>query len=231
MQEIINRSASSLEGPRHETENVLITPTSNQVEEEIKAGIESIADDINLLKTHSSLVREEFVEDFISHSSALDTLADDGDESIFRNRFAAGLLKRDFPNASQIILDRLADMMVARRKRILSQMSGEETRLCSLQDFAPDPEDLGISPSSSSAEASEKGLSSINPLNVDDLRSPESRVANNPGHSGIYPPVPKVYAGIEMVCPYCLLVLPTSESNAINIWRHESFQKWFVTCN
>jgi hypothetical protein len=92
----------------------------------MKASLQAIAYDIGLLHDLSNATRNASIESQNLKAATMFMIQDADANNIgelFKEKFAADLLKRKFPGSSEIIRERLASTMSLRRKRFLYRIS------------------------------------------------------------------------------------------------------------
>lgn len=167
---------------------------------------------------------------------------------LFKDSFAASLLKLKFPGADERIRDRLASAMLLRRRRILyrkSRLTTRPTKISQKSTSAKVPKqppkiiEVGAI-SESKIEDSQSRLFPtpshvISQAHTATTLDPEKfRKASAPSRISAaksipltqdeefdFPPMPIPVEGIEPVCPYCFLVLLGDEVEDSRKWRCE----------
>ena len=89
----------------------------------MKTALRAIENDIGLLYGLSNAIRKASIESQNLKAATMFKIEDDDTSELFKEKFSADLLKRKFPNSSEIIRERLASAILLRRKRFLYRKS------------------------------------------------------------------------------------------------------------
>ena len=216
----------------------------------MKQALTAVAEDISILHKLSNTIRTASAESHNVKAATNFEIRDaDGNNlgQLFKDEFAASLLKMKFPGASERIRARLASAMLLRRRRILYRKSRQAARPIKI---LPEPTAAEIPKQSSKlvetrlvSESKTEGskpsrfLSTpsrvLSQAHTATTLDPERfRKASAPSRVSTaesiplmqddelnFPPIPRPAGDLEPICPYCFLVLLGDEATDSRKWR------------
>ena len=216
----------------------------------MKQALTAVAEDISILHKLSNTIRTASAESHNLKAATNFEIRDaDGNNlgQLFKDVFAASLLKREFPDADERIRARLASAMLLRRRRILYRKSRQAARPIRIlpkpttAEIPKQPPKLVETPlvSESKTEGSKPSRLLSTPSRVPSQAHTASTFyperfhkASAPSRVSIaksiplmqddepnFPPMPRPAGDLEPICPYCFLVLLEDEATDSHKWR------------
>jgi hypothetical protein len=214
----------------------------------MKAALRAIENDIGLLHGLSNAIRKASIESQNLKAATMFKIEDDDTGELFKEKFAADLLKRKFPNSSEIIRERLASAMLLRRKRFLYRKSRQGKNPIRLPEAvrkvptraipAPIKKPLPPQPTvkettiyKATEQKSTQSITASQAATATTLDPERFRKAFAPSrvltiksipltHDDKlnFPPPPKVDGDVETICPYCFIVLSSADITDRRKW-------------
>lgn len=216
--------------------------------EPLKQALTAVAENINVLHRLSNAIRKISAERHVNAATNFEIRDADGNNlgQLFKDGFAASLLKMKFPGADERIRARLASAMLLRRKLILYRKSRQAARPMKILPkpiaaeipthspeivetrLVPERKTEGVEPSLLLSTPSRVLSQAHTAITFD----PEKfRTATSPSRVSTaesiplrddkldFPPLPRSSVGVEPICPYCFLVLLKNEATDSRKWR------------
>ena len=220
---------------------------SDSISESLKQVLTAVAEDISILHKLSNTIRKANAEiDNEKAATNFEIRDADGNNlsKLFKDGFATSLLKVKFPGASERIRDRLASAMLLRRKRILYRRSRQAARPIKIL-----PKLTGAEVPKQPLKMVKTSESKTESSRTSQLFSTQSRVrsqahtattldperfrkASTPSRISAvesiplfqdeeleFPPIPRLAGDLELIYPYCFLVLLGDEATDSRKWR------------
>ena len=185
----------------------------------MKQALTAVAEDISILHKLSNTIRTASAESHNVKAATNFEIRDaDGNNlgQLFKDEFAASLLKIKFPGASERIRARLASAMLLRRRRILYRKSRQAAR------------PIRILPKPTAAEIPKQSPKLVETRLVSESKTEGSKLSRVSTAESIplmqddelnFPPIPRPAGDLEPTCPYCFLVLSGDEATDSRKWR------------
>lgn len=228
-------------------------PTDEVLERSIQSSAQhsdatahKLGSDINLLHRLSNSIRKASKENQDAKAAGDFQWQDDEGFDMsenFRDKFATRILQQRFSRASQVIMKRLAETMLLRRKRYMyraSRQNGREIRLD--QSSVVKPSNMAPRLTSTQQESYQKSqpiaqargtvpsIPSVartsTTLDIQRFRKTYAtseisvaRTAPLIESDEMFPPPPMLFGDVECICPYCSLVLSAAEVKPFERWK------------
>lgn len=217
--------------------------------EPLRQALNAVAEDIRLLYKLSNTIRRASAESHDVEATTTFEITDaDGNNlgQLFKDEFAAPLLRMKFPDASERIRARLASAMLLRRRRILYRKSHQAAKPKILRkptaaETAKEPprawETVAVSDSNTESFKPSQSLPTrsrvLSQAHTATTLDPEKfHQASTPSHVSTaesipltqddeldFPPIPRPAGNLELVCPYCSVVLFGDDATDPRKWR------------
>jgi hypothetical protein len=214
----------------------------------LTAAVTSVSSDVGRLHRLSNAIHRAGADTRNIRASKFVLRDEEGNDigAAWRKHFALSLCERQFPAASQILLERIATTMLSRRKRLSYRQSRQEKLSIDTQRPEKLPtrnaQKIKIATSQQPVPAAkaqsqiEKSVTSRSVQTTDTAATPlpaqpirvSSVISRLSSAQSIrlddeakirFPPPPVAKDSQDVVCPYCSLVLPAQRLRDVKWWR------------